>query len=60
MFIDIFRYYNAIWFYSCGRPFSRSPYFINDKEIRCNLYALGIMFYLWDKPHYRNINFRDY
>ena len=58
MFLYLIRYFQSIIYYSNDNNYNKGLFF-TDPQIRCNLYAIGKMFYLWHKPHYRNINFQQ-
>eukprot|EP00040_Diaphanoeca_grandis_P035250 m.221170 g.221170 ORF g.221170 m.221170 type:complete len:520 (-) comp33339_c0_seq1:324-1883(-) len=39
--------------------FEECPYFKDSLHTQCHLYSLSLIFYLWDRPHYRNGTFQD-
>lgn len=58
-FSDLLIYYQCLWYISCGRRLKTNPYFRDNLVVRNYVYSLGMMFYLWDKPHYRTISFQQ-
>jgi len=56
----IFGFYQTMYYYLIhGGSFEDCPYFTESRSIRCQLYSLTLILYLWDKDHYRNGTFRD-
>jgi len=48
-------------YYFCVQDgsFENCPHFPESMHTRCHLYSLSLIFYLWDRPHYRNGTFQD-
>jgi hypothetical protein len=49
-----------MWYYIVdGGEFKSCPYFCEKSvQARCQVYSLSLIFFLWDRPHYRNGTFR--
>ena len=57
---DLVTYYQCLWYYLVqdGR-YSLCPYFLKDRQARVHVYSLTMIFYLWNKPHYRSGTFSN-
>jgi hypothetical protein len=60
--VDIFRYFWTFLSFVSGTPFSKPPCFqgnsLFDRHARVYIYSLALIFYLWEKNHYRNGTFQ--
>lgn len=48
-----------LFFIYSGRSYSECPYFADRVEARVQVYSLSLVFFLWNKPHYRNGTFQQ-
>jgi len=56
----IVGFYQTMWYYLVtGGSFTDCPYFVGERQVRCQLYSLTLIMDLWSKPHYRNGTFQD-
>lgn len=54
------QFYKSMWYYLVvGGKFRDCPYFTDSTQARCHVYSLATIFYLWDRPHYRNGTFQE-
>lgn len=54
-------YWRALAYYARGGSYAECPFFRDPAELqaRVHTHSLWLIFFLWDKPHYRNGTFRD-
>lgn len=54
------EYYRALWYF-LGKDgsFETCPHFAASLQARCHVYSLAQVFFIWDRPHYRNGTFQD-
>lgn len=53
------KFYSAMWYFLPGGSLSGCPANLLENERQsCHLYSLALMFYIWDKQHYRNGTFQ--
>lgn len=58
--LDLLSFYQSMWYYLVdGGDFESCPYLHGRVQARCQVYSLSLIFFLWDKPHYRNGTFAD-
>jgi len=54
------RFYLSLWYFLVkGGSYENFPYFQGNLQTRVHLYSLALIFYLWDKPHYRSGTFQQ-
>ncbi|CAM9474598.1 unnamed protein product [Ectocarpus sp. 8 AP-2014] len=56
---DTVRFYRCILYFLTGGTYKECPYFATRLQARVQCYSLGLIFYLWSKPHYRNASFKE-
>jgi len=56
---DTFYFYRCLIFFLTGGKLRDCPYFMDRVQARVQLYSLSLVFYLWDRPHYRSGTFRE-
>jgi len=56
-FIDYYRSLN--YFLRQNGSLEECPYFKDNIQAQCHIYSLSLIFFLWDKPHYRSGTFQN-
>ena len=56
---SLVNFWRALYYYLAGGSFERCPYFTESMHTRCHIYSLALIFFLWDRPHYRNGTFQE-
>jgi hypothetical protein len=52
-------YASLVWYWIVGGSYANCPYFKDNLHARCHVYSISLIFYLWDRPHYRNGTFQE-
>ena len=53
-------YYKTLYYFLVTKgPFKECPYFKENIQAQCHVYSLSLIFFLWDKPHYRSGTFQN-
>lgn len=56
----VVEYYRAMWYFLVKNgSFEHCPHFSKSLRSRVQVYSLSTIFYLWDRPHYRNGTFQE-
>jgi len=56
-FVDYYR--SLYYFLQQKGSLEECPYFKDNVQAQCHIYSLSLIFFLWDKPHYRSGTFQN-
>lgn len=56
---SLMYFWRTLAYFMQGGSFEKCPFFPESMHTRCHLYSLSLIFYLWDRPHYRNGTFQE-
>eukprot|EP00953_Heterococcus_sp_UTEX-ZZ885_P026190 14165-Heterococcus_DN1.PRE.5 len=56
---DTVSYYRCLIYFMAGGSYAACPHFKDNQQAKVQVYSLSLIFYLWNKPHYRNGTFQD-
>jgi len=53
-------YYRTLYYFLITKgALEDCPYFKDNTHAQCHIYSLALIFYIWDRPHYRHGTFKD-
>ena len=56
---DTLLYWRVLLYFVNGGSYSECPHLANNVRVKVYLHSLALIFFLWDKPHYRSGTFQN-